>query len=164
MRKMDSIIKVRMADYAMCDVPQKITTIGLGSCVGIVLFDSRTGKCGMLHAMLPDSTRIRNNSNRSKFVDTGLEDMLQELIKSGVNPRNLTAKMAGGAAMFEFTEESDVTSIGIQNVQAAKDLLQQCKIPLIAEDTGKNYGRTIIFDPETGDLTIRAVGQPEIII
>ncbi|MBS6465956.1 MAG: chemotaxis protein CheD [Clostridium sp.] len=161
---MDSMIKVRMADYGICSVPQKITTIGLGSCVGIVIFDSKTGRCGLLHAMLPDSTRIRNNSNRSKFVDSGLEDMLQEMLKQGTNMKNLTAKMAGGAAMFDFSEENDITSIGAQNVQAAKELLAQFKIPLLAEDTGKNYGRTIIFNPETGGLTIRAVGQPEIVI
>ena len=125
---MDSMIKVRMADYGICSVPQKITTIGLGSCVGIVVFDSKTGRCGLLHAMLPDSTRIRNNSNRSKFVDSGLEDMLQEMLKQGTNMKNLTAKMAGGAAMFDFSEENDITSIGAQNVQAAKELLAQFKI------------------------------------
>ena len=161
---MSERIKVGMADFNICKAPDSIITLGLGSCVGIVLYDRNQKLCGMLHAMLPDSTRIRNNSNRSKFVDSGLEDMLQEMLKQGTNMKNLTAKMAGGAAMFDFSEENDITSIGAQNVQAAKELLTQFKIPLLAEDTGKNYGRTIIFNPETGGLTIRAVGQPEIVI
>lgn len=158
---MDTVVKVRMADYAICKVPCTITTIGLGSCVGIVLYDPVRKNCGMLHAMLPDSKRIRNNSNRSKFVDTGLEDMISELEKMGSPKRTLKAKMAGGAAMFDFTEVNDMTSIGAQNVQAAKDMLKELGIPLIAEDTGKNYGRTICFSPETGELFIKAVGHTE---
>lgn len=161
---MESIVKVRMADFAICKVPEKITTIGLGSCVGIIVYDSSTRICGMLHAMLPDSKRIRNNSNRSKFVDSGMEDMLQMLEQAGVNKRRLTAKLAGGAKMFDFTDENENTSIGYQNVQAAKQILEQLGIPLLAEDTGKNYGRTIVFDPATNELEIKAVGQENLII
>lgn len=156
---METIVKVRMADYAICSVPQKITTIGLGSCVGIVVYDSGSKLCGMLHAMLPDSTRIRNNSNRSKFVDTGMEDMLRQLEQAGGNRRRLVAKLAGGAKMFEFEDENENTSIGYQNVQAARKILEELRIPLVSEDTGENYGRTIVFDPATNELEIRAVGQ-----
>lgn len=164
MEKMESIVKVRMADYAICSVPQKITTIGLGSCVGIVVYDSGSKVCGMLHAMLPDSKKIRNNSNRSKFVDSGMEDMLQMLVQAGANKRRLMAKMAGGAKMFDFIDDNENTSIGYQNVQATKQILEQLGIPLVAEDTGKNYGRTIVFDPESNELEIKAVGQPTSVI
>jgi len=157
---MEPTVIVHMADYATCVAPQKITTIGLGSCVGVVLYDSSSGKCGMLHAMLPDSTRIRNNQNRMKFVDTGLEDLLKLMEREGVSRRKLVAKMAGGAKMFEFSGANETANIGLQNVEAAKRLLQKYGIPIIAEDTGKNYGRTIIFDPSTGKLEIKAVGHP----
>ena len=156
---METIVKVRMADFALCRVPQKITTIGLGSCVGIVVYDSGNKLCGMLHAMLPDSTKIRNNSNRSKFVDSGMEDMLKQLEEVGGSRRRLIAKLAGGAKMFDFADENENTSIGYQNVQSAKKILEELRIPLVAEDTGENYGRTIVFDPETNALEIRAVGQ-----
>ncbi len=156
---MDSIIKVRMADYAVCIAPQKITTIGLGSCVGIVLFDTGNKQCGMLHAMLPDSTRIRNNMNRSKFVDTGLDDMLEQMLREGAVKRRMIAKLAGGAQMFEFSENSDITSIGYQNVRAAKDKLDALGIELVSEDTGENYGRTICFDPTLNKLEIKAIGH-----
>lgn len=161
---MESIVTVRMADFRTCTAPNKITTIGLGSCVGIVVYDPGIKVCGMLHAMLPDSTRIRNNSNRAKFVDSGMEDMLKELLKAGVNKRRLAAKLAGGAKMFEFGVENDITSIGYQNAQAAKKALMRYGIPLLAEDTGKNYGRTIVFDSSTNELEIKAVGQPVRII
>jgi chemotaxis protein CheD len=156
---MESIIKVRMADFATCSVPQKITTIGLGSCVGIVLYDTVTKKCGMLHAMLPDSTRIRNNANRAKFVDTGLDDMLHQMLREGAVQNRMIAKMAGGAKMFDFTEESDVTSIGYQNVQAARLKLKSLGIALVSEDTGEKYGRTICFDPAINELEVKAVGH-----
>lgn len=157
---MEAMVTVRMADYKLCTAPNKITTIGLGSCVGIVVYDPGIKVCGMLHAMLPDSTRIRNNSNRMKFVDSGMEDMLKELLLAGVNKRRLAAKLAGGAKMFEFGAENDITSIGDQNVQSAKKMLMHYGIPLLAEDTGKNFGRTIIFDSATNELEIKAVGQP----
>lgn len=156
---MESIVKVRMADYAICMPPQKITTIGLGSCVGIVLYDTGNKQCGMLHAMLPDSTRIRNNTNRSKFVDTGLDDMLEQMLQEGAVKRRMIAKLAGGAKMFEFSENSDITSIGYQNVQAAKNKLHALGIELVSEDTGENYGRTICFDPSINELEIKAIGQ-----
>lgn len=161
---METIVKVRMADLAICHAPEKITTIGLGSCVGIVLYDSSTQICGMLHAMLPDSRRIRNNSNRAKFVDTGLVDMLKMLERAGVNRRMLMAKVAGGAKMFDFPIENEDTSIGRQNAAMARLMLNQLRIPLVAEDTGKDYGRTIVFNPVNNELEIKAVGHPGLII
>ena len=150
-------IKVGMADLNICRVPDTILTLGLGSCVGIVIYDKNTKICGMLHAMLPDSTQIKNNSNRSKFVDTGLADLLSLLEKNGVQRKNLEAKIAGGAHLFNFN--SDVIAIGNRNIEAAKSKLKEYGIRLVAEDTGSNYGRTIEFDPETCMLEIRAVGK-----
>ena len=152
-------IKVGMADFNVCKAPDTILTLGLGSCVGIVLYDKTTKVAGMLHAMLPDSTKIKDNSNRSKFVDTGLEDMISILEKAGVRRKNLVSKLAGGAQMFKFSSDSDISGIGDRNVEAAKAKLKEYGIPIIAEDTRLNYGRTIEFSPETGMLEIRAVGK-----
>lgn len=152
-------VKVGMADYNVCKAPDSIITLGLGSCVGVVLYDKTTGIAGMLHAMLPDSTLIRNHSNRAKFADTGFEDLLKLLAQKGVKKENLVAKMAGGAKMFNFSSTSDISGIGDRNVQAVKAKLQEYHIRLVAEDTGLDYGRTIEFFPETGMLEIRAVGK-----
>lgn len=152
-------VKVGMADYNICQGSDSIITLGLGSCVGVVLYDRVSKTAGMLHAMLPDSTKIRNNSNRAKFVDTGLEDLLNQLQKAGVNKSNLIAKIAGGAKMFSFSVESEMASIGDRNVEAAKKELTRMGIRVVAEDTGLDYGRTIEFYPETGVLEIRAVGK-----
>ena len=154
-------IKVGMADLNVCVSPDRITTLGLGSCVGIALRDPVTKIGGLAHIMLPDSTTIRNNSNIPKFADTGIEELVKQVTKRGANRTRLVAKIAGGAQMFGFNSNSEMVRVGERNVQATKKKLAELRIPILAEDTGKNFGRTVIFYPETGDFVIRAVGKPE---
>lgn len=154
-------IKVGMADLNVCVSPDRITTLGLGSCVGIALRDPVTKIGGLAHIMLPDSTTIRNNSNIPKFADTGIEELVKQVTRRGANRTRLVAKIAGGAQMFGFNSNSEMVRVGERNVQATKKKLAELKIPILAEDTGKNFGRTVIFYPETGDFVIRAVGKQE---
>lgn len=154
-------IKVGMADLNVCVSPDRITTLGLGSCVGIALRDPVTKIGGLAHIMLPDSTTIRNNSNIPKFADTGIEELVKQVTRKGANRSRLVAKIAGGAQMFGFNSNSEMVRVGERNVQATKKKLAQLRIPILAEDTGKNFGRTVIFYPETGDFVIRAVGKQE---
>ena len=154
-------IKVGMADLKVCVSPDSITTLGLGSCVGIALRDPVTMIGGLAHIMLPDSTTIRNNSNIPKFADTGIEELVRQVTKKGANRNRLVAKIAGGAQMFAFGSTSEAVRVGERNVKAVKAKLAELKIPILAEDTGKNFGRTVIFFPETGDFVIRAVGKSE---
>lgn len=154
-------IKVGMADLKVCVSPDRIITLGLGSCVGIALRDPVTKIGGLAHIMLPDSTVIRNNSNIPKFADTGIEELVKQVTLKGANRARLVAKIAGGAQMFSFGSTSEAVRVGERNVQATKKKLAEMKIPIVAEDTGKNFGRTVIFYPETGDFVIRAVGKSE---
>lgn len=156
---MSNMIKVGIADMKICQVPDKITTIGLGSCVGVAMYDGITGIAGLLHIMLPDSTKIANNSNKLKFADTGIEIMLEQLLKAGVKQSMLKAKIAGGATMFNYLLKSSIGNIGDNNVAAVKNKLAELNIPILAEDVGKNFGRTVIFDPETNEFTIVKAGS-----
>ncbi len=159
---MCEMIKVGMADMKTCHEPDLLTTLGLGSCVGVVLYDSSTKISGMVHVMLPDSTKIKNNQNRAKFADTGIEDLLDDMLKMGASKNRITAKIAGGAQMFSFgANVSELMQVGDRNVEATKVKLKELNINIIAEDTGLNYGRTIVFDSATGKLKIKAVGQME---
>lgn len=158
---MNTKIKVGMADLNICSSPDSIITLGLGSCVGVILYDPGRKVAGMLHAMLPDSKTIRNNTNRLKFVDTGMDDLMAEMMKAGCSKTRMVAKLAGGAQMFAFGAVNEMGRIGDKNVEAAKKKLASFNIPLIAEDTGLNYGRTVEFFPETGKYLIKAVGKPE---
>ena len=161
---MSEIIKVGMADLKVCKSPYGVTTLGLGSCVGIAIRDPSTKIGGLAHIMLPDSTSIRNNSNIPKFADTGIDELVKQLIKAGASRSRLVAKIAGGAQMFAFQNKSDLVRVGERNVEAVRRKLQQLRIPILASDTGKNYGRTVIFYPETGDFVIKSVGKKDSVI
>lgn len=156
---MSEIIKVGMADLKVCKSPDAVTTLGLGSCVGIALRDPQTKIGGLAHIMLPDSTQIMDNTNIPKFADTGIEELVKQMTLAGAMSSRLQAKIAGGAQMFAFQSKSDLMCVGERNVEASKAKLRQLGIPLLAEDTGLNYGRTVVFYPETGEFLIRAVGR-----
>ncbi|MGN1084685.1 MAG: chemotaxis protein CheD [Lachnospiraceae bacterium] len=156
---MGNMIKVGMADMKYCHAPDAITTLGLGSCVGVVLYDSNKKIAGLVHIMLPDSTKIRNNENKAKFADTGIDEMVRQIVEAGASRTGLKAKIAGGAQMFAFNAENDLLRVGARNVEAVKEKLSALRIPLIAEDTGNSYGRTIEFYPESEELLIKAVGK-----
>ena len=157
---MAEMIKVGMADLNVCHSPDAITTLGLGSCVGVVIYDKERKIAGKVHVMLPDSTKVRQNQNKAKFADTGIDLLIEMLQKEGAMKSSLTAKIAGGAQMFAFTSNNDMLRVGERNVEAVKAKLKSMGIRILAEDTGLNFGRTVEFFPETGDFVIKAVGKP----
>jgi len=157
---MGNVVKVGMADLNICKSPDVITTLGLGSCIGLTMYDPVTKIGGMVHYMLPDSTQVRNNENIAKFADTGIDELLKKVVAAGASRQRLVAKIAGGAKMFETTGVSAIGNIGARNAEAAKQILKQKGIRLIAEDTGLNYGRTVELHCETGEFYIKAVGKP----
>jgi len=156
---MNEMIKVGMADLNVCASPNALTTLGLGSCVGIVLYDPVRKIAGMVHVMLPDSTKILNNANKAKFADTGIDELIKQMLALGAERRVLIAKIAGGAQMFAFSNTNEMMRIGERNIEATKLKLRDLGISLKAEDTGANYGRTIEFYTETGALLIKSVGK-----
>ena len=158
---MSETIRVGMADLAVCKAPDSVTTLGLGSCIGIAIRDPGTKIGGLAHIMLPDSTAIKNNSHVPKFADTGIEELVKQMVAAGANRNRLEAKIAGGAKMFSFSSKTEMVTVGERNAEASKKKLAEMKIKLLAEDTGDSYGRTVIFYPETGAYVIKAVGKPE---
>lgn len=155
---MAELIKVGMADMNTTLCPGVLTTLGLGSCVGICLYDTSTKISGLVHIMLPSSAQIKNNSNIAKFADTGIVKLLEDMLKLGARRNKLISKIAGGAQMFNFNDASDIMRIGARNVIATKETLKSLNIPIIAEDTGGNFGRTIELYSDTGILLIKTIG------
>ncbi len=155
---MADVVKVGMADLNCVYPPTILTTLGLGSCVGICLYDKSSKISGMAHIMLPYSTQIKNNNNPAKFADTGVEKLINDMIDLGANRLRITSKIAGGAQMFNFNDTSDIMRIGARNIAATKEVLKKHNIPLIAEDTGGTYGRTIELFSDTGKLLIKTIG------
>lgn len=155
---MKNIIRVGMADLGASSHPAKLTTLGLGSCVGIALYDIKSKVVGLAHAMLPASSQAKNKSNVAKFVDTSIYALISEMEKLGGRKVNIVAKLVGGAQMFALRQSIDLMRIGERNVIAAKGMLEQLQIPIVSEDTGGNYGRTIVLDSDTGILHIKTIG------
>ena len=155
------MIKVGMADLNVCKAPEALTTLGLGSCIGACIYDPVNKIAGMVHYMLPDSTRIINNHNIAKFGDTGIAETVRRMEVLGAKRQFMVAKIAGGAKMFAIRAESNLSNlnVGDNNIESAKIHLAALGIKLIAEDTGLNYGRTIEFFAEDGSLKIKSVGR-----
>jgi chemotaxis protein CheD len=162
---MGEVIKVGMADLKTCLVPNTVTTLGLGSCVGVAIRDTQNKVGGLAHVMLPDSTAIKNSQlNVAKFADTGVTELVKQMEALGAVRRRMVAKIAGGAMMFTMQSKSEAMQVGARNVEAVKAKLKELNIPILAEDTGLNYGRTVIFDPETGEFKIKTAGKGDKII
>jgi chemotaxis protein CheD len=105
--------------------------------------------------MLPSIENARAKDNIDKFADTGIPSLIDTMIEEGAYKHRTTAKIAGGASMFSFNSKTQL-NIGERNVAATKDALKELKIPIVAEDTGQNYGRTIVLDTENGELTVKS--------
>lgn len=158
---MSDLIKVGMADYKIGRAPGGIISYGLGSCIGIALFDEITKIGGLAHIMLPYSTQARSAENPAKFADTALPLMLDEMLRLGANKNRIRAKIAGGAQMFSFTNATDIMRVGERNSEATKSVLKKLEIIIIAEDTGGNYGRTVELKLDSGIFRIKTIDRGE---
>ncbi|MBM7560610.1 chemotaxis protein CheD [Fusibacter tunisiensis] len=156
---MSTMVKVGMADLKVVEHPDALTTLGLGSCVGICLYDPMSKVTGMAHIMLPSSKAIRKNENVAKFADTAIDELIKQMQLKGANKTRLTAKIAGGAQMFSFSSANDSMKIGERNAEAVRAILKSMGIPIKADETGGNFGRTIEFFSENGKLVIKTAGK-----
>ncbi len=155
---MIEMIRVGMADLKAARHPAILTTLGLGSCVGITLYDPKTKIIGMVHIMLPCSQIATANTNRAKFADTGIADLLAEMLSLGAYRKEIVAKIAGGAQMFKFAGTNETLNIGARNSEATRQALKELGIPILAEDVGGTHGRTIEISSEDGRLMVKTIG------
>lgn len=155
------LVKVGMADLNVLNGQTGVLkTTGLGSCVGLTLYDPRVKVGGMAHVMLPSSEIAREGHiNIAKYADQAIPELIRRMIEQGAATNRLQAKMAGGAQMFFLMVNNDTMRIGPRNVESCREILRQYSIPIKAEDTGGSYGRTIELHCATGKLIIRSVLQ-----
>ena len=152
-------ITVGMGEVKTAEYPDSLVAYGIGSCVVIFIYDSRTKKGGCAHVVLPDSHGLDHEKiNMGKFCDTAVPLLFGALSQKNVRKSNLWAKIIGGAEMFPPTEDFS-NSVGQYNAQAAKEALKKIGIPIIAEDIGGSRGRTIEFDINSGVARISVIGE-----
>ena len=134
-----------------------ISALGLGSCIGVVMTDTRACVAGMAHVMLPQSSSASSGSP-GKFADTAIPSLLEEVLRLGADRTRLVATIAGGAQMFGAGSGATLLNIGGRNDLAVRSALAAHRIRLRGADVGGNVGRTMSVTVGTGSVTVRAVG------
>jgi chemotaxis protein CheD len=151
---------VRVADLKVGGPGDVLVTIGLGSCVAIVLYDSAVQVGGLAHVLLPSpALSRRQQQNPAKCPQTALPLLLEEMARRGASPRRITARIAGGASMFASLTAPGTINMGERNVVASRNALMTHGIPLVAEDVGADYGRTVRFQVGDGRVDISSVAH-----
>jgi chemotaxis protein CheD len=155
-----SEIRVKVADFAVGHGETVIATIGLGSCVAIMLYDAAAQVGGLAHILLPSEGLSRDTSNRAKFPTTAVPLLMEEMQRVGAWGKP-TAKIVGGASMFASLLPTSGVNMGERNVEATRRVLKSADIPILAHDTGGDYGRSVYFDLSDGRVTVRSLKMGE---
>jgi chemotaxis protein CheD len=131
-----------------------IETYGLGSCIALILYDSSTSIGGLAHVMLPDPKKKASNPSAYRYCNTAVPKLIEEMCRKGAKRENIKAKLIGGSKMFSTLVPKETMDIGMKNVRGARSKLVQCKIPLVAKDTGGTHGRSIKFYISDGRVKV----------
>lgn len=158
---MSNTVTVGISDLNVVKSPDILVTYALGSCAGICLYDPAVKVAGLSHIMLPSSSLSKAPGQEYKFADTAIVILVKKMELKGASPARIKAKIAGGAQMFACMNNSDLGNIGKRNITAVKEALAKLRIPILAEDTGKDYGRTVYFSAETGQMRVKSVTRGE---
>jgi len=146
------VVLVQMAEMAVTDGGTRLKTT-LGSCVGVVLHDRVRSIGGLAHIMLPE--RLRDDESIGKYADTAIPSLLSQLERKGSRRKDIRAILAGGANMFQASEDRRIATVGEKNLAAVRQILNGLGIPIHLEHVGGEQGRTIVFDSCTGELEVR---------
>jgi chemotaxis protein CheD len=150
-------IIVRMADLQVGCAGDLLITVGLGSCIAIVLHDPQVRVGGMAHVLLPSPALSRKDGNPAKSPHTAIPRLLELMASHGASRRRITARLAGGASMFAALAPPGTIQMGERNVVASRQVLNTHGIPLVGESVGGDFGRTVRLDVAEGSLEVRSV-------
>lgn len=150
--------RVGISEVRVHRAPAILVTYGLGSCLGIALYEPQAKVGGLAHTLLPAPRAGAEATRPNKFVPAAIRAMIAELCEQGADRGRLQAKLVGGATMFEPLHPGpSEEGIGARNIRAARQALRELGIPVVAEDVGGNHGRTVEFDLATGEVRVRSV-------
>ncbi len=155
---------VSVADWAAERGDGVLVTLGLGSCVAIMLHDAQARAGAMAHVLLPSLSLARDITNRAKFPETAVPLLIERLKGLGADPRRLVAKLAGGASMFGQLVTPGTIQMGERNLLAARTALRAAAIPIVREAVGGERGRSVRFHVKDGRVEIRSVGADVAVI
>lgn len=145
---------VSVSEYHVATAGETLVAYGLGACVAVALYDEEAGIGGLAHTLLPNRTDGLDAAS-GKYVDAAIHTMLTEMVDAGADYSTVEARLVGGADIFEFEELGK--GVGEKNAAVAREELAKLDVPVVAEATGGDFGRTVEFDTETGDVEITTV-------
>ncbi len=148
---------VRVAELIVGGEGDTLLTVGLGSCVAIVLHDAAVRVGGMAHVLLPTPSLSRRHEKPATCPQTAVPALLERMAHRGASPRRITARITGGASMFAALAFPGTVQMGERNVAASRETLRSAGVPLIGEDVGAEYGRTVRFRIADGRIEISSV-------
>lgn len=152
-----SEIVVRVADLAVASSADELVTIGLGSCVAIILHDAVAAVGGLAHVLLPAPALTRADDRPGKVPQTAVPALLERMSALGARTPRITARLAGGASMFAALSAPGTIQMGERNVVASRQVLAQAGIPIVAEAVGGDFGRTVRFRTADGTVEVSSV-------
>lgn len=145
---------VRLGEFAVRPPPARLVTLALGSCVAVVLHDSRSGVAGLAHVMLPAPSSDRPPVPEGRYVVSAVPALLREMTRLGAGIAGITGRLIGGASMFASLAGQGTMQIGERNVAAAREALERVGIPVTGEATGGEFGRSVEVVLPSGAITI----------
>ncbi len=150
---------MRVADLRSGLADDTLVTVGLGSCVAIMLHDPEARVGGMAHVLLPTPVLSRKDSNPAKFPQTAIPRLIELMVADGAKPQRITARLAGGASMFTALSPPGTIQMGERNLVAARQVLNTHGVPLIAEAVGGDFGRTVRLRVCDGRVEVSTVAH-----
>lgn len=136
---------------------ETLMTVGLGSCVAVVLDDPIARVGGVAHVVLPGSTRGERPGQPGRYATSAVPLLVERVVAGGGRRERLRARLVGGATMFPELMSPGTSSLGTRNLAAVRELLEEYRIPVIGEETGGHHGRSVAFRPADGRVVVRSV-------
>ena len=162
--KARSEIRVKVADFAVADARAMLVTVGLGSCVAITLYDPQVRVGGLAHVLLPSTGMSQDRTNRAKFPSTAVPLLCERMQALGARTGRMRAKIVGGASMFTSLLSATGLQIGERNVVATRAALEHAGIPIVGQEVGGDYGRSVYFDVHDGSVTIKSLRAGHVVL
>ena len=152
-------IQVPLASVRLAKTPDILACYGVGSCVVVTLYDPRLKLAAMAHVMLPGIGDEGEDCSGAKYSSQAIESMIEGLLQEGSSRGRWVAKMAGGAQMLRWVPCPRGRPPGRQNVEAVRKKLTQERIPVVGQDVGRDFGRSVEFCTESGQMLIRTSSE-----
>ena len=156
-------VHVKIGEIKVARGRGTLFTIGLGSCIAVVLYDPKVRVGGLAHVMLPEPSNSPSHTP-GRSAPTAVPEMVRVMLAAGARKRGMYARIIGGAAMFETLLPSEGLRLGARNIEAVREALSKAQIPLRGEDVGGSYGRSVFFDAADGKVVVRAVKRDDVVL